>query len=53
MQKLNCVLKILLINDKLTLLAKKTRHPIRSKQNGTLEIAVRPGYSYCVHTERR
>ena len=53
MQKLNCVLKILFNEDTLTPRAKKSRHSIRSKQNEALEFAFRPGYSPCVHTEKR
>ena len=42
MQKLNCILKIIFDIDELTLLdRKKLRHSIRSKQNGTLEFAVK------------
>ena len=51
MQKLNYILKIFFNNDKQTSRAKKSRHSIRSKQNGALEIAVSPRYSHCVHTE--
>ena len=53
MQKLNCILNICLNNDEVIPRAEKSRHSIRSKQNGPQEFAVRPGYSHCLHTQRR
>ena len=55
MQKLNCVLKILLNYDELTPLTphpglRKSKHYIRFKENGALEFVVRPEYLHCVHT---
>ena len=44
MQKLKCVLKIGFNNDELTPGPKKSRHSMRSKQNGALEFTVRQGY---------
>ena len=46
-QKLNYVLKIRFKNNELTTGPKKSRHLMRSKQNGPLEFTVRSGYSLC------
>ena len=54
MQKLNFILKIRFNNDQLTPLPtpglKKSRHIRLLKQNGALELGVRPGRSHCVKT---
>ena len=39
-------------NDELTPWTKKIRQSMLSKQNGKLELTVRPGYLLCSHIEK-